>query len=145
MANGKSARESGSNLLLSASVADPLQMQMPAIESAGPSPPSSSQNSSSGFPSRNSSYEGNLDALRTVAAPATGAEFGPPRGNKFAKEEIVDNPLAQLLSIRATINASPIGGPSMSSFPVLAHPALNLGTLRRLSSRPAGDSATHES
>ena len=124
--------------------ADPLQMQMPAIESAGPSPPSSSQNSSA-FPSRNSSYEGNLDALRTVAAPATGAEFGPPRGNKFAKEEIVDNPLAQLLSIRATINASPIGGPSMSSFPVLAHPALNLGTLRRLSSRPAGDSATHES
>lgn len=97
----------------------------PTMQENAATPSNSFSQPSSAAPSRNSSFEAGLDALR--AAPSSGgAEFSS--SSKFGlqgKEELVDNPLGQLLQIRSFINAAPAyKNASMRYFPVLAHPAL---------------------
>ena len=69
----------------------------------------------------NGSFQNNLDALREGSTPSS-SEFKLSTG--AAKVDVLDNPLAQLLQIRTTIQSAPAWGPGFSAFPVLTQPVL---------------------
>ena len=85
--------------------------------SSGSQPPSATP---SAAPSRNSSFEHSLHALKHEPG-ALVLEFSSTAST--SREDCLDNPLAKLLKIRSDIRNAP-AFPGMRSFPVFAHPAL---------------------
>ena len=99
-------------------------------------PPRPSSAASSAPPSRCGSFENNLSALHSDVPAPHASEFSSDPLRRFAsKDTCLENPMAQLLQIRANIRNAPAvpGLPGLRSFPVLAHPALGL-TLTNLPS-----------
>ena len=98
-------------------------MQSVALEPSGGSQPQSAAPSAA--PSRNSSFEHSLHALKHEGG-ASALEFSSVAST--SKEECLNNPLAKLLQIRSDIRNAP-AFPGIRSFPVLAHPALANSTI----------------
>ena len=105
---------------------------MPLAERSDAAAATGAPSSSFTASSRSSSYEHSLDALRSSASEPS-LEFGikssaaaaaPSASSKNGAATLLDNPLAQVLSIRATIAAAPTFHPGLQAFPALARPAL---------------------
>ena len=129
-------------------------MERASLETVAAPASASSSASSSAAPSRTNSYNKNLQTLEAQSSAQFGnqgfdfnaltSSFGEgPAGTN--REVLIDNPLAQLLSIRATIRTQCQSPPSLgqrtSSFPNLLPPLAAWDKSRfNLSSRTWGSS-----